>query len=87
MEKKAKPIEALRQKYWCELTIKEKIERMRNILKRIMKEMDDLKITVDKMKKHKHDSEGLPIVEERLDIFYDKIIISNETEEKDKVYF
>jgi hypothetical protein len=87
MKERTKPVRNLREKYWCELTTEEKVERMRDILKRIMREMDSIRITIDKIRRHKHDPEGLPIVEERLDISYDVAISYNEAEEKGEVYF
>jgi hypothetical protein len=84
-----KYIGAMREKYWSELTIKEKIERIREVVKRNINELNYLRDLIRKFKTHKHNAEGMPIVEEKLDNLYrEQVGISlTEVEKKGEVYF
>ena len=50
-----------REKYWTELDLIEKVERMRRIVKGLLNQNEELRDTVRKLRKHRHVGEGFDI--------------------------
>jgi len=84
-----KYISPLREKYWCELKANEKIERLRHILKREIANIRYILNMIEKLKTHKHNTEGMPIVEEKLgdNCGGEAAAPLSEAEMKNEVYF
>jgi hypothetical protein len=91
MFKKEKHTGELREKYWCELTTEEKIERIREMFKRQMNNIRYINNIINKLKTHKHNAEGMPIIEEVLNYIYgweEQVGVPlTKAEKKDEVYF
>jgi len=51
-----------REKYWSELQLEEKIERMRKMVKILMREVGELNDTIAKLRKHSHLDSGEIVV-------------------------
>ena len=56
----------MREKYWDELNPKEKIERMRNIIHRLQKQLENANQTIRLLERHSHNKEGETVVVSRL---------------------
>ena len=82
-----KELEACREKYWSEITQKEKIERTRKAVKRLMNEIHNLGMGMERLKKHSHNLEGEAIVVEKIKSYYGGEEDSMPRKEDDNVYF
>ena len=54
MDEKAEMLTAGREKYWSELAIEEKIERMRGVVKNLQSEQEETHDLLRKLIAHKH---------------------------------
>lgn len=61
-----KPAGIGRDKFWQELSIEEKTERTRQVVKMLQFEVQRLANLVNKMKEHRHNENGEAIVEQKL---------------------
>ena len=77
---------AKREKYWSELKQEEKLERMRGIVKMLSSEIERFQRLIWKIEKHKHNKEGLPIIEETL-LSSESQGFGVKTEKSNDVYF
>jgi len=57
---------ASRQKYWKELNEKEKIERTREVVNRLLSRLEVLNRQLGNIIEHKHNAEGKAVVEKTL---------------------
>lgn len=63
---------ASRQKYWSEITADEKIERLRDLCKSVVRQNDSLRRELAKIKRHTHDESGKAVTVKPLSEDYDE---------------
>ena len=82
-EQKANMGSDLRQKYWSELSIEEKIERTRDHIKRLEEKLYSIDTKVNKLLRHKHLGDELVMKIETCPEYLGNIVRPS----PDKVYF
>ena len=77
---------ACREKHWSEITQKEKIERMRKMVKKLIQDVDSLNNQMRKVRTHSHSPEGKAVIIEDL-LYYNRGEGRIFHDEGDNVYF
>ncbi len=80
----------MREKYWSEIDTKEKIERLRNLVKSQLQTISRLEQELNRFKRHSHNEKGEAVIVESLSGYYGGNEIAGgslrNTNDKDEVY-
>ena len=76
-----------REKYWSELSSKEKIERLRDIVRCLKEEVRDIRIKVSQVSNHKHDENGEAVIIKRMGYLDHEVCERKPEKRNDDVYF
>jgi len=79
--------EASRQKYWGELTLEEKIERMRGIIKELGEDYNRINKMINEFREHRHNDSGESIIIRKLNFSSNQCERSRPEPLKDDIYF
>ncbi len=80
-----------REKYWGELAIEEKLERMRSLVKSLVVNIDEMRSKINRIGDHTHDENGKAIIQkpmrEAMDVYVTPITRMGTRKETDQQYF
>ena len=87
MAEKTIPTTVNRQKYWSELMVDKRVERMRIIIKRLQEDVRRMEKIYWDFRSHKHNKDGEPIIIKRLGYNIDEVSERKPEQPNDDIYF